>query len=334
MKNFWNMALLACLLLFAQRSLAVSCQLDGISSDMLLQVDGIAIARELPKGTIIWRSPDYHVSGKCWQDKVAPLEYIHLHLGPYDAAQTDLGPHLEIGVNLKDWGDTRYSDTSGGRIDMNWPAIPACDSQYGCKNQAQAFKFSFNVFLSKKSQPAAGGDGPIGAPSVHMAFLMDGFARTNWLEEQNFRMTLMGINLIRYVGCSSLIDINPRVLDFGSIAAAGMQVNKPIKELALTVTATKKCASRYGLDANFRPTRGSLLNGYTLVPDNNDSVGIKLFKGANKTPVQFDTKFELVPVAAPATVTVTPFTAQLLWLKNTATLGAFNAAATLEIYYK
>ncbi|WMD18311.1 fimbrial protein [Achromobacter seleniivolatilans] len=332
MNKFANLIILAMLLLFSGRSFAITCLKAGDIFEHHLQVNQtVAVPSDLPYGSMIWRSDEFAVSFSCWQSEVAERETVYLYLTPFDPTGPLLGPHIELGISING-KDTRCSQMNECKVKLDVPDFAGCNDPMGCKDKQRRVTLRFNLFLSKKSPPSTEPGGPITFPPEYFIAQIDGENWLNPIYDKNLRLYLTGLK-IRHVGCSSTININPRVLNFGQIPAAAMKPDKPIKELPLTVTATRTCGAGYGLDATFKPTAGTVFQSTVLVPPNNKSVGIKLFRGPNKIPTGFNSIFELVK-APGAHSTVVPFTAQLVWMSNTAELGDFSAATTLEIYYK
>jgi len=75
-------------------------------------------------------------------------------------------------------------------------------------------------------------------------------------------------------------------------------------------------------------------NKDTLVPGNNASVGIQVLDKDTRTVLPFEKEFRLVPQGNTSLEYTSHFIARLYWMSDQAIIGAFNASAKLEVYYK
>ncbi|WP_124309936.1 fimbrial protein [Pseudomonas chlororaphis] len=332
MKKIYQLACLALLLLLAQKSYALACKKDGtLSSDVMIINTTIAVPSTLPKDTVLWRSDNYTISMTCWQDKPANLEYVYFYLSPRDPGLTLLGPDLELGIHLNGV-DLRCTQLEQCRASLE-VLFSGCASSSGCKEKSQIFPLNFNFFISKRTSPSPGKEGSLTGAMVYPAFQLAGSSGLNTVPDSSFIMALVGLNQLRYVSCSSTLSISPKTVDFGSIASASAQADKVIKEVPFSITALKTCNSVYGLNGYLNPVAATAADGYTLVPNNNTSVGISLFKQPARTAIPFNKEFTLVERSSDRMV-VKNFLAQLKWRTNAAILGKFNATATIDVFYK
>ncbi|MBU4636607.1 fimbrial protein [Pseudomonas chlororaphis] len=332
MKKIYQLACLALLLLLAQKSYALACKKDGTqASDVVMINTTIAVPNTLPKDAVLWRSDNYSISVTCWQDRGAGSEYVYFYLSPRDQGLTQLGPDLELGIHLNGT-DLRCTQLERCRVQLPIK-FDGCYDKSGCKDQAQTFPLNFNFFLSKKSQPGPGKEGALTGAATYPAFQLDGVGGMNSSPDSNFVMILIGLNRLRYIACSSNLVISPKTVDFGGIAAASAQADKVIKEVPFSITAIKGCTNAYGLNAKLTPVAATVADGYTLVPNNNASVGISLLKQQDRSAIPFNKEFTLVEFSRDQVV-VNNFLAQLKWRTNKAILGTFNATATIDVFYK
>ncbi|PXX76537.1 Pilin (type 1 fimbria component protein) [Pseudomonas sp. LAMO17WK12:I10] len=333
MKKIYQLVSLALLLLLTQKSYALACKKDGtLASDAIMIFTSIAVPNTLPKDTVLWRSDNYSISMTCWQDNYGyGKEYVYFYLSPRDPGLTQLGPDLEVGIHLNGT-DLRCTQLPGCRIQL--PIVfEGCYATSGCKDKAQTFPLNFNFFISKKSSPSPGKEGSLTGVPVYPAFQLDGAGGMNSNPDSNFVMVLAGLDRMRYISCSSALSVSPKTVDFGSIAAASAQADKVIKEVPFSITALKTCNSVYGLNARLTPVGATAADGYTLVPNNNSSVGISLLKQPSRSAIPFNKEFTLVESSRDQMV-VNNFLAQLKWLTSKAILGPFNATATIDVFYK
>ncbi|WIE50975.1 fimbrial protein [Pseudomonas sp. GM17] len=333
MKRIYQLVSLALLLILTQKSYALACKKDGTqAADTIMIFTSIAVPNSLPKDTVLWRSDNYSISMTCWQDiSGAGKEYVYFYLSPRDPGLTKLGPDLEVGIHLNGT-DLRCTQLAGCRVEL--PIVfEGCYVSAGCKDKAQTFPLNFNFFISKKSPPSPGKEGSLTGTPMYPAFQLDGKGGMNTNPNSNFVMSLGGLHYMRYIACSSTLSVSPKTVDFGSITAALAQTDKVIKEIPFSITAAKTCNSAYGLSAQLTPVAATATDGYTLVPNNNSSVGISLLKQQGRSAIPFNKEFTLVENSRDQVV-VSDFLAQLKWRTSKAILGKFNATATIDVFYK
>ncbi|PMY40248.1 fimbrial protein [Pseudomonas sp. GW456-L14] len=328
MKLFLSILLLG-VLSFSESGYALTCLKGGnVSTESANINTSIAVPNNAPKGKVLWRSPDYSMTVICNLDNSwAPGEDVYFYLSPTDQGMTQLGPDLEFGVNL------------GGR-EMTCSQLPGCRVKIGSVNSCMIicakfnFPLSYNFFINKKSSAAesAGKDGPLSGLSRYDAFQIDGAQGINKDPAKNFRMTVAGLDRIRFVGCLAQLSVSPETVNFGKMSSANVRAGGVINEKPFTVLITKSCNSVYGISAVMKPVEGSVQNGDTLVPPQNASVGIRLLR-ENRTALPFNQEFELTEPSGDMAISKR-FTVQLKWMADKAILGAFRAGATLDIYYK
>ncbi|AZC38066.1 hypothetical protein C4K37_3681 [Pseudomonas chlororaphis subsp. piscium] len=332
MKKIYQLISLALLLVLTQKSYALACKKDGNqASDTIMINTTIAVPNALPKDTVLWRSDNYSISMTCWQDIPTGSEYVYFYLSPRDQGLTQLGPDLEVGIHLNGT-DQRCTQLAGCRVQLPI-RLDGCNINQGCKDKAKTFPLNFNFFLSKRSPPSTGREGALTTVSTYPAFQLDGVGGMNYLPDSNFVMTVAGLNRMRYIACSSTLSISPKTVDFGRITSSSAQADKVIKEVPFSITASKTCNSAYGLNGYLKPVAATAADGYTLVPNNNTSVGISLLKQPSRTAIPFNKEFTLVEYSSDQMV-VNNLLAQLKWRTNKPTLGKFNATATIDVFYK
>ncbi|MGE8452876.1 MAG: fimbrial protein [Pseudomonadales bacterium] len=341
MKQFLNFLFLCLILIFSGKSFALSCvgtdgQVEG-SGDI---ASTVAVPPTLPVGSVIWRSQQYSVDLRCWQDTNFEGEYVYLYLNIYDPNQSMLGGQIEIGLNYhgRDYLCSSPGMQSGGFCRMQLDTyIWACHDPSGCPSKGANIKATFNFFIAKKKDGLPGQEGSLpNMPSVYPAVQFNGVAGINNLPgAKNYTINLHGLNNLRYVGCSSVVDVIPRTIDFGPISSFSAKKGEIIKERPITIQATKGCTSAYGLNGNFFPVSGNLADlNATLIPANNDSVGIQILNKDDLKKIEFKKEFVIAPSNNTAKLVEKNLLARLLWNSNKAVIGDFNASAKLEIYYK
>ncbi|MFC5694386.1 fimbrial protein [Pseudomonas sp. GCM10022186] len=352
MKNVIRLIFLGLMLALAQKSFALAClkdttksgwQITGEVSDTAYIDTTIAVSNTLPKNTVLWRSPEYSISITCWQDRAAGSEYVYIYLSPDDPGYTKLGPDLELGIRLD--GQDYYCDSGmerfQGRCRKKLEYFHfSCYSNTapggnGCPDKAITKQLSYSFFVSKRSAPSAGKEGKLtGVVGAYGAFQLDGVGGMNDHLDKNFRMYVSGLNNMRYIACGAALSISPETVYFGNIRPSEVEAGKEIKELPLTITVNKPCSSVYGLGAQLTPINATAKDGYTLIPNDNSSVGIALFRKETLARIPFNKEFLLMPNTASNGFIPQNFLARLKWTSNEAIVGPFNASASVDIYYK
>ncbi|MDS1138899.1 fimbrial protein [Pusillimonas sp. SM2304] len=341
MKQFIKLLFLGLALIISKESFALAC---GVSNSSVITMTAqitptVAVPPTLPIGSVIWRSPKYLQKLKCWQDYRQGPESVYLYLNITDPNQTQLGGQIEIGLNYggKDYFCSSPSMQSGGFCRMELPIrFNGCSDDNGCPYWAQAFDINFQFFIAKKSDGMPGQEGSLpNMPSSYLAVQFNGVNGVNANPNKNFSVYLEGFNNLRYVGCSSTVDVIPRTINFDRVGTFSAQSGATIQELPLLITAVKDCAVPYGLGGSFLPVSGTLADvNTTLVPVNNNSVGIQILKTEDGKPIVFNTEFPIAPLNNRDLYVEKNLTAKLFWRSNTPVIGDFNASVKLEIYYK
>ncbi len=295
----------------------------------------VAVPLDLPRNSVLWRSQTQVLNVVCWQDQVGPQESVYFYLNPYN----NMGANVELGVNLNSF-DYRCSALSMCRVMIPNSTFPGCASDTGCYSQRKYFTLVYNYFISKKVGPLPPGTPPEGplanVPNPMIAFQLDGVGGMNATPARNFRMYLSGVNNIRYVNCSVAMGIFPNFINFNTGFVHMAEVGKTIDERSFSVSATKQCTSAaYGLDIIFEPADNSTTSTSKemLIPRDNNGVAVKIFDKRLNRPIIFGKPFEFMPMNQQTQVT-REFNAQLVWNASKPKAGEFNAAATVDFYYK
>lgn len=333
---------LGALLVLSQKSHALTCTMDGTYlADYYLETT-VAISNTMPKGTVVWRSPNRIGTLKCWQEQPAGAELVYLYASP--ESNLALGEDIEIGINI-DGKDYTYSNLTqvknGIKREPTKLKLDGCRSFAGCKDQAKIMTVSYNFFFSKRSPANTGQakEGPVSSHSKFAVFQLDGEGGLNPTIGSNYRQYVHNLHNLRYIACSSTIALSQSTINFGSLSNVNAQRDQIARQKPFSITANKNCDSAYGLAALLKPLTDAKLDAqreHVLVPEDNKSVGITLHDmDNNERVVPFNQEFELVPHSQDRTVT-RHFAARAVWLTDKAntTLGKFNAGATIDIYYK
>ncbi|WP_141453812.1 fimbrial protein [Pseudoxanthomonas sp. z9] len=334
---------LGALLVMSQKSFALVCKRDGITEQQDYPLPTtIAIAKAMPEGTIVWRSPTDTMDITCWQDNPTDYgEFVHFYPAPRGDA---LGPDLEMGIHF-DGTDYRYSTMEPSEHGRRLPTkiwVSGCLNTYWCqvnKEKEGTKRLSYHFFFVKKSPASAEiKEGQVTFDWKFDIFQLDGGGGLN-RNGGTYYMTLKNLDQLRYIACSSTIALSNPTVNFGGINKAYAQKDQVAAEKPFSITASKNCDSAYGLGALLKPIAGTTLDAshkHMLVPTDNKSIGITLHDPDNSMSViPINEEFELVKHSTDRTV-MRKFLARATWLKEPAQvqLGKFNAGATIDIYYK
>lgn len=346
MKHFFKIVFLASLLLTATKSMAISCiSTTGAIGFQTNITERIAIPPLTPVGTVVWRSETFEVEIKCWHDTFPNQDdYVFAFMGSAHAdagsgSILDIGDQLEPGIssgNVDSYCSKEPTPRGGCGLNT-FMGLAKCNSVAACQASALTRKFTFSTFLAVKKQGSPNQEGAVTNPIplyplVQFRGLMTGNSTTGL---GTYTIYVGNLNNLQYVGCSSSVQIEPRTINFQRVPASLAHTGNTITDKPFTITATKSCSTPYGLTGSFQPISGTLsADNKTLIPPTNNSVGIQILTSDTKKPLPFKQEFTIAPPTNTDLSYNKELIARLLWMKDTAKLGEFNAAARLDVYYK
>ncbi|NWE16893.1 fimbrial protein [Pseudomonas yamanorum] len=295
-----------------------------VIKDTLTITETITIPNSVAAKTILWRQPVQNVDLECWVDaQGSPTENVFLY-----AKNIDLGPDIETGVTFQ--GNDYFSSTNA-KVDTGW-SISGCPVGTVCGSQTVQKTLTYSIFFAKKSDPGVPKDGPAANVSAFLAFQLDGKGGTRPSNE-TYNVTARGMKF-RYLPCQPKISITPSAIDFGPIEPYNAKDGATIKQVPFTINEDRTCNAVYGLNAKLEPLTSTLSSDKsTLIPDDNNSVGIKIINSDNQQPIEFKKEFLLIPETL-SMKNSRAFVARLIWMTASPTPGAFNAGAILNVYYR
>jgi type 1 fimbria pilin len=301
----------------------------GTIADSNTIVSALATPSTLPEGTILWRQPMQTLIVECWVDlNGRPGEKIYFYPNP---GKLDLGPDIEAGVTYGG-RDYLFSSLVGGRLDLGW-SVMGCPENDTCGWKKERKTMTYSIFFAKKSPPAEDKEGALTGRYSYLAFQIDGQygARLG----KSYNLTINGLNSFRYLPCASTVSISPSTINFGFIAPSGAKAGATIEETPFTITEKRSCDAVYGVSGNLQPLNATLSSDReTLIPTDNDSVGITILDASDQTVIPFKREFVLSPKGSSFRSNSREFLARLKWMDDKPKLGEFNAGATLNIFYK
>lgn len=343
MKHFFKFFFLFLMLLVAKESMALTCLAQPGNGQLVTEAISreVKIFPETPLRTVVWRSITFSVSIKCWNERYTPQDdYIFIYMGSYHSANPswDIGGKLEPGIRI---GDRDYycSDNAAqqGCAINTWQGVPKCLIVGGCPNVSTTINLTFSTFFAVKEKGAPNQEGNVANNNNDYPMVQfRGFHTNNSNNtSNNWTFFIRNIAQIKYAGCASTVDVQPRSIEFPSASASRASTGSTIHEHPLTITATKTCSTPYGLAGVFIPEDGLLsTDSTTLLPTNNDSVGIQIVDIDSDQVLPFRDQFTIAPLGNTQLHVQKNLQARLIWMKDKATPGPFNATAKLEVYYK
>ncbi|MCB2253885.1 fimbrial protein [Pseudomonas chlororaphis] len=309
-------------------SYAMKCQKKGTATvdDSITIATTTAIMNSMPAGTVLWRQPTQSIDLQCWVDVTgAGDENLHLYLNP---SNINTGSDIEIGVTYEG-KDYLPSKLTGGKVDTGW-TIGGCWTP-ACGTGKAERTISYSVFFVKKSPAGANKEGPLSPINNYRAFQLDG--RGGVRVGASYNVAVKGLDKFRYVPCTSTISISPSTVSFGKISNVNPVIGGTITAVPFSINEKRDCDASYGLNALLEPSGATLSSTRdTLIPSNNNSVGISLLKADDLSVVKFREEFALIPLTNSRNNS-RKFLARLKWM-TAPKLGTFNASAVLNIYYK
>ncbi|WP_342244653.1 fimbrial protein [Pseudomonas sp. OTU5201] len=310
---------------------ALICQKSssGTINDSMTINSTQATPSTLPKGTTIWRQPTQTLTVECWVDKNGrPGENVYLYSNPEGM---NLGPDIEAGITYE--GRNYYfTSNAGGGLALGW-FVSGCAENDTCGWKKERKTMTYSLFFQKKSRPTENKEGALTNLFSYRAFQIDGKGGVRLGKSYNF--TINGLNSFRYMPCASTVSISPSTINFGPIETSGAKAGATINETPFTITEKRSCNAIYGVSGYLEPLNATLSSdSNTLIPTDNDSVGITILDASDETVIPFKQDFVLAPKNIGFESNSREFLARLKWMKATPKHGEFNAGATLNIFYK
>lgn len=282
----------------------------------------IAIPESAPAGTIIWRMPTKNMNYSCYLG-TKPFE-VHAFFNPFNR---DLGPDVAVGVTIN---GTDYYPSTTKKIHMR--NLPTNGAEHGGQidiNEINSYNVS--LFIVKKSKPKS--------TPKNSAIVINGYIPYSIGNENNQKLSIevAALNDVRIIPCTSTVRIHPNTIDFGHISTLNAIPEREITRTAFTISEQRQCESpsSYGLSGKLQPSASASLydNLTTLVPNDNNSVGINILDAETGKQIRFNDEFIITP-RQDISSNSKHFEARLKWRTKTPKLGVFNAGAILDVYYK
>ncbi|ROO34128.1 fimbrial protein [Pseudomonas sp. 7SR1] len=289
-----------------------------------LQINAsVTIPDSAPAGTVVWRMPAQDLNYNCWLGPSTFATYFFLNpLG------RDFGPDIEVGVTLNGT-DYRPSVTKSVRA----RTMPTNSTSVGQINVNEFGYYKASLFILKKTAAST-------TSQTRTVDLNNYVPYTIGKEGQPISgllsVVVKGLTA-NLIPCSSTVTVNPTTMSFGNIISAGATPGLEIKRATFSLFEQRTCQGTavYGLNGILRPAENASLYDSmgTLVPKDNDSVGIEILDADNHTPLRFNNAFVVIPQVS-STSNSKQFEARLKWRTDKPKLGSFKAGAIFDVYYK
>lgn len=298
-----------------------SCDAGRGSSIQSLVVNAVVnIPDSAAAGTIVWRAPEKAMSYNCWRGVEAFSTYYF-----FNPKNKNFGSEIEVGVTIN---GVDYLPSSTEKYAHSF-ASKMCGLGQSCANSYASYRMS--MFVVKKSNS--------GSTSKTKVIDINNYIPYEIGKDKNSSNTSVRITGLeaKLLPCTSTVMIIPNTIDFGEIRSTGATPELEIQRENFTLSEQRDCqsASTYGLNGVLRPAANANLYDSmgTLVPKDNDSVGISIFDVENNTPVRFNNEFVVIPKVGTISNSK-QFEARLKWRTKAPKAGRFNAGAVLDVYYK
>lgn len=288
------------------------------------------IPSTLPKGTIFWRQPRQSIMVECWVDiNGQGVDKVYLYANP---RSLNLGSNIEAGITYQG-RDYLFSSLERGALDLVWEPIGGCPEGDTCGWKKERNTLTYSIFFAKKSHPTENQEGTLTVQPSFQAFQLDG--RKGVRPGKSYNLTLSDLRRFKFLPCASTVSISPSTINFGPIGTTGAKAGATIEEAPFTITEQRSCDAVYGVSGNLQPLNATLSSDEkTLIPTDNESVGITILDASDQTVIPFKREFVLSPKGSSFQSNSREFLARLKWMDAKPKLGEFNAGATLNIYYR
>ena len=292
------------------------------NADSLVVNAVVTIPDSASAGAIVWRMPERAMSYNCWRGNDDFSTYYFFN--PDDKS---FGSDIEVGVTLD---GVDYWPSSTKKYAHSFYS-KFCGSGQVCANDIKYYRVS--MFIVKKSNSGSTSK----ARSIDINnYVPYSIGKDNSARRDRLSVQVSGLEA-NLLPCTSTVIISPNTIDFGEISSTGATPELEIQRGNFTLSEQRTCqsASTYGLNGILRPAANANLYDSmgTLVPKDNDSVGISIFDGESNTAVRFGSEFVVIPKVGTISNSK-QFEARLKWRTKTPKVGRFNAGAVLDVYYK
>ena len=306
---------------------ALTCKEAATKSAVIREPLGtsLAVAADAPDGTIIWESPPHEVEVSCSDEAGVGVETVYFYMNP---AYVSVGNGIRVGIR---YNGVPVSENSG-KVSTGYTSYEGC-TYLSCSGSSEKGKFTlkFTVFIEKYGPTPSSGQAT--SRSEYRVFQLDGAGGLNGVPNSNLNYIVTGINGIRFVPCSPKLTITPSVINFPrALSSAAIQGNVA-STANFTLGLARSCDTPYTVNARFASTSGggSIINNL-LIPANNSSVGISLFRVETAEKIPFNTWFKLAELTGGASST-SEFRADVIW-RDSPKIGPFEAAVVVDLFYK
>ncbi len=343
-KIIFLLAFLLTTLLYSQESLALSCRYGSNSSSStptgtILQafpIGSVSFAQsDFTSGTLLWRSSTYTATFTCWDTNKYPQgEDAYIYWNPQgDLSKVD--PSLNVGVTIN---GTDYDSVNSGK-GIRGPDVGA-GTKYNGTSVATPLTVtvSFSIYIKATGVTPPSTFADIGSARV---FQVDGVRALNSTPNSNYNAELTSFNNINVLQCTPTVTItgtSSNTIDFGTVMKETSAVGKVAKTIPFTISSDVSGGGCKGqqLVVSFSSSYVSSSDSSLLIPSTKPGVGIYITTAGSTTPLTFGTIYNFTDSTLSSNVSsvTNSYNANLKWLTNSPTPGAFSTTAVVSITFK
>ncbi|WP_058910668.1 fimbrial protein [Entomohabitans teleogrylli] len=286
----------------------------GTTSEKV-NIGNVKIPRDVPDGTIVWRSEVQTNTFVCWSTTTKYEEYVYIYTYPRVDTSAVMPPGIKFGIIYN--GIDLGTESTKTQTDLFF------EKKESTKNKKQ-MTMSYQVYIQKT--------GPLNNEIVFntdevAVFQLDGANDINNKEGKNYRYTLTGLSNLMALACSASI---PEVteVDFGELKPWD-SVGQELVRRDFSIPVSRNCDAPFALDAIFTPTGN--LQGSNGADLGNGAV-LKLYDSGFNEFIDFNKKRDFADLTVDRNVT-RKFQA-VLFSNGQATPGAFETDIIFIVNYK
>lgn len=288
-------------------------------------------------GKVLWRSQNYTSTFTCWDTDNHPQgEDAWIYWDP-QGELNKIDPSLSIGVTINGRDYDGVNQKTGLRAVNVGKGTIRYDERGARVAIPQTITFSFSIYIKATGAKPPARYYDIGHARVLQIDGELGLNKTT--RDSNYIVNLTNFNNINIVECSPTVDIDPKVVTFGSIARETSAIGKVAKQLPFKVTANVQGGGCKGelLLISFTSNDLSPNDRTLLIPAQNSGVGITLAKQNNPSKlIEFGQGHLFIssPITESSTIIPIDYLASLKWLTNDPAVGTFSTTASVNITFR
>lgn len=307
--------------------MGMTCKTQG-SGETAIYADlssSVAIPATLPDGSAVWRSERLNVVVECSREASGPAEDVVVYLNPENR---QIGQGIRAGLTLN---GIDYLQ-GNGRIPTQ-QVLPACSEGAGNIPACPKVNFNlpFSVFIQKYGPTPP--SGAASDASDYRMFQIDSGNGMSPVPDNNLNYIINDLRGLRFVACNAQLRVLPETVDFGIVPIKNVRVGEVATFQRFALASSRTCDSPFSLNARFTPVSGRL-SGDVLIPNDNNSIGIRITHAPAHRPIRFHEPFHIIDLLGDTYSGTADFNAELVWQTNTPVPGPFSAEVLVDLFYK